>query len=125
MDTNKPPSKAPARRSRVAQPGNTHSLKHGFYSHTFRSLELRDLDVLQATLESEIALLRVHLRRAVEANAQPEDPKEISAWLSALSTTVARIAYLARTQYILTGKNGGSLSLVAEAVAAIAKEKNL
>jgi hypothetical protein len=55
-------SKSKAKRSWGGQPGNVNALKHGFYSHTFRSEEREDLEAMLAEgVEEEIALLRVYI----------------------------------------------------------------
>jgi Protein of unknown function (DUF1214) len=60
-------SKSRAKRFRGGKAGNLNSLKHGFYSHTFRSKERGDLEVMLAEgVEEEIALLRVYIRRVAQ-----------------------------------------------------------
>jgi hypothetical protein len=57
-----------------AQPGNLNALKHGFYSRSFKELENSDLEAMLAQdLESEIAMLRVVVRRAFELSTAPSD----------------------------------------------------
>ena len=62
-----------ANRKRGAQPGNLNALKHGFYSRNFLDLENTDLEAMLAQdLESEIAMLRVVVRRAFELSTAPD-----------------------------------------------------
>jgi hypothetical protein len=62
-----------ANRKRGAQPGNLNALKHGFYSRSFLDLENTDLEAMLAQdLESEIAMLRVVVRRAFELSTAPD-----------------------------------------------------
>jgi hypothetical protein len=85
--------------------GNTNALKHGFYSKQFRASETRDLDAVQADLDSEIAMLRVVMRRLLERTTEtpPENLEQWSACLSTLSRASARLATLLRTNAILCG----------------------
>jgi hypothetical protein len=64
-----------ANKRRGAQPGNLNALKHGFYSRSFKDLENSDLETMLAQdLESEIAMLRVVVRRAFELSTAPGQP---------------------------------------------------
>ncbi len=91
-------------RKRGAQPGNTNALKHGFYSRQFRELELADLEaVLTRGLESEIAMLRVVIRRVLELAGGIDDFEQARDALSALGSAAARLATLLRTQKTLLG----------------------
>jgi len=66
----------PARiRRRGAQPGNTNRVKTGFYSKRFQGDELDDLELeLREGLTDEIALIRVMMRRVLDA-AEGENKK--------------------------------------------------
>lgn len=57
--------------SRGAQSGNTSALQHGFYSRTFTPEELTEigrLAVADLSLDEEIAMLRVLMRRILESD---------------------------------------------------------
>lgn len=54
------------KRAPGAQPGNANALRHGFYSRKFKDMDLKDLAAMSATIEQEIALLRVATRRRYE-----------------------------------------------------------
>ena len=55
-------------RKRGAQPSNQNAFKHGFYSDQFKLAEKTGLNQIQGTdLTEEIKLLRVQIRRYLEA----------------------------------------------------------
>lgn len=119
------------KRRRGAQPGNTNSLKHGLYSRSFRNIELSDLEQVSASLESEIALLRVTQARLFsmagdfdQAAGQGDaiDVETAIKLLTALGATSTRIASLMRTQAILTGDDNQSLAALSVALQAVTKE---
>lgn len=89
-----------------AQPGNVNAWKHGFYSRRFKLLELCDLEaVLSNSLNDEIALLRVVIRRVF--NIADKDAVTLKDWSMALSTLGAaatRLAGLIRAQNLSGGK---------------------
>ena len=63
-------------RTKGAQPGNVSALKHGFYSRTFSEQELVEigrLAVAELSLDEEIAMLRVLMRRILEADLSAGD----------------------------------------------------
>jgi hypothetical protein len=115
------PADEPTRRKRGAPPGNTNSLRHGFYSRRFRQVDLKDLEALRpgSGLESEIAALRVALRLLFESfsvSEAPDVPTAVSILL-ALGSTATRIAGLMRTNAILHGgQNSESSSALAQAL---------
>ena len=100
------------KRSRGAQPGNTNALKHGFYSERFSQLELTDLETaLGEGLGDEIALLRVLIRRFVEAiEAQPDlSLDDTSIYLNAIGSNMTRLAGLLRADKWLTGSDDSAV----------------
>ena len=114
--------KAP-RRHRGAQPGNNNALKHGFYARRFRDLEDIDLDVLAATLESEIMGLRVVNRRILELSDDfPENPWFAVQTLSLFGNKCVQIATLARTNLMLTGGKSDATATISLALEAAIKE---
>jgi hypothetical protein len=44
------------KRKRGGQPGNVNTLKHGFYSHTFRSEEREDLEAMLAAASTSVCI---------------------------------------------------------------------
>jgi two-component sensor histidine kinase len=118
-------------KSRGAQPGNTNALKHGFYSRAFRNLDVNDLDALQATLEGEIAMLRVQMRRAleiinsVEDDSQEPDPNLALKTLSVLGNTASRIASITRIHATIAGGGSQLNTAIIEALHDINKELGL
>ncbi len=107
------------------QPGNLNAFKHGFYSHRFNSLELKDLGtVLTDNLDDEIALLRVVMRRVFEfADKGEQTLNDWSMTLSTLGAASTRLAGLLRTQQIMTGgKSGDVVDLLSEAIGVISHE---
>ena len=79
-------------RKKGAQPGNQNALKHGYYSRRFQKQELDDLDKIPPGVLSEIALMRVSLRRLFECVA--DQPAEFDAWIKYLTTISASVAKL-------------------------------
>ncbi len=91
-------------RKRGAKPGNTNALKHGFYSRQFREVELADLEAMLAKgLESEIAMLRVVIRRVLELARGVDNLEQARDNLYALGSAATRLATLLRTQKIHFG----------------------
>jgi hypothetical protein len=97
------------RKSRGAQPGNTNSLKHGFYSTQFQKGEQSDLRkaapvARYAGLQDEIDLIRVFLRRTIEAvNAEQAMPVETRLRaLDVISKAAARLAHLTSVHHLVT-----------------------
>jgi hypothetical protein len=115
-------------KSRGAQPGNTNALKHGFYSRAFRSLDVNDLDAVQATLEGEIAMLCVQMRRAleiinsVEDNSQEPNPDLALKTLSVLGNTASRIASITRIHAAIAGGDSQLNAAIIQALHEINKE---
>jgi hypothetical protein len=115
------------KRKRGGQPGNTNALKHGFYSHRFRNIELSDLDsALSDGLVDEIALLRVIIRRVFEyADTGDQD---LDAWTRTLNTLGAastRLAGLIRTQQVITGNGGDVVDVLSQAIGEVAHDLGL
>jgi hypothetical protein len=88
---------------RGAPPGNTNALKHGFYSRAFQQLETSDLaDLDPASLEHEIQLLRVFIRRVAQQGEQVANLPESMALLAVLSHAAISLAALLRTHRAIT-----------------------
>jgi hypothetical protein len=85
--------------TRGAPKGNLNALKHGFYSRLFRADESNDLaDNGCDSLEHEITLLRVMIRRTMQLADGIDDLKEATRVLNALGAAAGRLANLLRTQ---------------------------
>lgn len=109
---------------RGAPPGNQNALKHGFYSRRFRDVEPEDLEVLSATLESEIAGLRVAARRIFEYSEQVEEADPMSAIhaLNCFGATCTRIAQITRVLAFQAGQVDESQAAINIALATVAEE---
>ena len=108
------------RRPRGAQPENVNALKHGFYSPRFLADEAADLDAFsdgdgQSSLDSELAMMRVAVRRVFDALAGARSVDKQVDLLGALGAASSRVASLLKTKKFLTG-GGGDLSAVLEQV---------
>jgi len=108
-----------------APAGNTNALKHGFYSRRFREIESHDLDALTVGLESEIALLRVYLRRTLEVLDEQADSESWLKVLLALGVTCTRIAYLSKSKVLLGSQGDETLATISAAISAVNKELGL
>ncbi len=91
-------------RKRGGQPGNLNALKHGFYSRLFYKLERDELTEQVDDLSSELALLRVYLRRFARLMKKSSNNTEARQALDSLGMAATRIGSLMRTHYLLTGK---------------------
>jgi hypothetical protein len=84
---------------RGAPKGNLNALKNGFYSRLFHQVETNDLANDPSTsLEHEITLLRVMIRRTMELADGMDDLKEATRVLDALGAAASRLANLLRAQ---------------------------
>jgi uncharacterized protein YjcR len=84
---------------RGAQKGNLNALKHGFYSRLFRSGEPSELSEDEsASLENEITLLRVMIRRTMQLADGIDDLKDAIRVLEALGAAAGRLSNLLRAQ---------------------------
>ena len=113
-----------ARRKQGAQPGNVNAWKHGFYSRRFKALELADLEtVLQNSLDDEIALLRVMIRRVFDfADQEAASLEDWSMALSTLGAASTRLAGLIRTQQLTSGGADSLEDVLAQALGEAAHE---
>ena len=85
--------------SRGAPKGNLNALKHGFYSRLFHAGEATDLsNDFPASLEHEITLLRVMIRRTMELADGIDDLREAIRVLEALGAAAGRLSTLLRAQ---------------------------
>ncbi len=121
-------TKGKSKRNRGAQPGNKNALKHGFYADKFTAAESTKLDSQGETdLKAEIAALRVCIDRLLnEVNFSPKTVTDANGntlrdmhYLHQLNTLTAMtqsVGTLARTEYLIRGKNEGIQKSLLEAL---------
>jgi hypothetical protein len=91
---------------RGAPKGNLNALKNGFYSRLFHANETNDFnDNESASLEHEITLLRVMMRRTMELADGIDDLSQARRVLDALGAAAGRLASLLRAQKYLSEKH--------------------
>ena len=84
---------------RGAPRGNLNALKNGFYSPLFHASEISAMNTDEATsLEHEITLLRVMMRRTMQLADGIKDLREATRVLDALGAAAGRLANLLRAQ---------------------------
>ena len=106
---------------RGAPKGNLNALKHGFYSRLFHQIETNDLaNDTSTSLEHEITLLRVMIRRTMELADGMDDLKEATRVLDALGAAASRLANLLRAQKNLNQSH----SLLAEEISVAIQRVN-
>lgn len=89
-------------RKRGGQPGNLNASTHGFYSRQYKPADLTELDQAQyATLDQEIELLRVSIRRLIEMESQPQTIPEAADQLRTVCLAFQTLTSLVRTQSFL------------------------
>ncbi len=123
-ETDLPPQEpqGPARRRRGGQPGNANAVKHGFYARHFHPAELADLETVNASLQDEIAALRVIMRRLLEFSGGTEDLDTFIVTAKTLGVTATRIASLTRTSKLISGGDTDVAAALSQALAEISKE---
>lgn len=109
-----------AKRKRGAQPRNTNTRKHGFYSDRFTEDEmvLVAAFVNDISLDDEIWMQRVVNRRLLADN-QVNDREMLVKIAGALTVGTGRVARLLRDQHVLSGK---AANKVADAIAVIVEQ---
>lgn len=105
---------------RGAPKGNLNALKHGFYSRLFREIDVNNLPENASTLEHEITLLRVMIRRTMQLADGIDDLREATRVLDALGAAAARLANLLRAQKSLNASH----SQVADEISVAIQEVN-
>jgi hypothetical protein len=109
--------------SRGAPKGNLNALKHGFYSRLFRVSDSSSLEDDQlASLENEITLLRVMMRRTMELADGIDDLRDATRVLDALGATAGRLANLLRAQKSLRAPQTGVADEISIAIQQINQE---
>ncbi len=109
-----------SKRPRGAPKGNLNALKHGFYSRQFHSAEAADLDDFENTLEHEISLLRVMIRRTMELADGIDDLTLATRVLDSLSSASNRLSNLLRAQKNLNERH----SLVTDEISIAIQQVN-
>ena len=103
--------------SRGAPRGNKNALKHGFYS---RELDLTDLDGFKnldpLSLDNEIILMRVMVRRLVASSRGVTDFDRLSSLMRTLTFASLSLTRLMRTRYLIQGKSSMLSNEVDEAI---------
>jgi hypothetical protein len=88
-------------RKRGAQPGNTNAFRHGFYSPSFTSAEMRSLDSnVKGEFHDEINLARVNANRLAELlkDYKTMPFEDVVSASNALTNYLDRIQSLSRAQ---------------------------
>jgi hypothetical protein len=97
--THKMPTTQPKSNPRGAPKGNLNALKNGFYSRLFHFNEISAMNEDEtSSLEHEITLLRVMMRRTMELADGIDDLREATRVLDALGAAAGRLANLLRVQ---------------------------
>jgi hypothetical protein len=113
---------------RGAPKGNLNALKHGFYSRLFHAEEVVELEGDQSnSLEHEITLLRVMIRRTMLLADGIDDLHEATRVLDALGAAAGRLANLLRAQKSLKDTHTGvadEISLAIQQVNSELRHKN-
>lgn len=79
--------------------GNQNALKHGFYARTFKPAERRELQaVRQLSLNAEIDMLRIVVRRVFDLTATLEDPLVAVRYVTVLTRAVSSLDRLVARQ---------------------------
>ena len=107
-------------RKRGGQPGNTNSLKHGFYSQSFKPTEDADLETLLLDgLQNEVAMLRVMIRRVVVLASRKEAAASFAKAITTLNTLGAastRLSGLLRMERMMSGNNSKVANVLCKAI---------
>jgi hypothetical protein len=82
----------PPSRPKGAQPGNKNAMKHGFYARSFNRQEINDLQYFsRPTLQPEIDMLRVVIRRVFEITAAVTEPAQALVMLNVMAHACASL----------------------------------
>lgn len=108
-----------------APPGNQNRRTHGFYSRHFTQAETEDLTALvDGSLDSEINVVRVALRRALAVlQDDGSDPEVVAALVPLVFAGGRTVARLMRDKRILSGEGSAAImSELAEALETLGEE---
>jgi hypothetical protein len=99
-ETSDPPPNLARRRG--AQPGNFNATTHGFYSRQLQPVDLVEIDQAQfASVDQEIELLRISIRRLIESSLQPKTIAEANDNMRTLCLAMQTLSSLVRIQHFL------------------------
>ncbi len=100
------PSLTPTRK-RGGQPGNVNAATHGFYSRQLQPNDLAEVEETRfATVDQEIELMRISIRRLIETSAPPKTVAEANDQVRTLCLAMQTLSSLLRTQYLLVAHRG-------------------
>lgn len=116
------------KQSSGSQDEGKNAFKHGFYSRLLSADELSDLMAFidDPTLEDEIAIARVMLRRAMARLAENDmDEEELNDLAELVLSGTRTIGRLLRDQKELSNKSNEGLAAIGEALDKIAAEMGI
>jgi hypothetical protein len=106
-----------------APKGNLNALKNGYYSRLFHKGEAVDFnDDESDSLEHEITLLRVMIRRTMELAEGVDDLQDATRVLDALGAASTRLASLLRVQKIVSDNKSSAAEALSTAIQRINEE---
>ena len=117
--------KSPSKRTTRSTPPDDPA---AYYRRSLRPLDLQDLDVaLAASLENEIALLRVVIRRVFEEASRDEamSAQDWSKMLGALGLAASRLADLLKTQKAIGQGSSAASMAIQQALNEVVEELGL
>lgn len=99
-----PSTPLPARK-RGGQHGNKNALKHGFYSNQLEGRDRSDLSNLSPySLDSEIALLRVLMRRILQSSRGVTDYEKLTILLRGYTLASVAVSRLLHIRFLILGQ---------------------
>ena len=105
-----------------AQPGNINALKHGYYARfPIPDENVEDPEILSASLEREITMLRIATRRTFELTNQADNIDQTIKALGALGLASIRTSRLLKSQKDL-GDGDQALAVISAALTEVLKE---
>ena len=116
-----------AKKKRGGQKGNVNALKHGFFAKTYEEDELIDLEAIMAVgLDSEIAMLRVVMRRYLVFSKGVQDLDTLGRTVELMGMAATRLAGLLKVKrYLGGGEDEDLLSTINQAIEEITEELGL
>jgi len=95
-------SDTPSTRKRGGQPGNINAATHGFYSRQLQPTDLAEIETTRyASVDQEIELMRISIRRLIETTEQPKTSAEANDQVRTLCLAMQTLSSLLRTQCLL------------------------
>ena len=109
-------------RTRGGQPGNTNALKHGLYARLFRASELARLaDVKPTSLQEEIDMFRLIIRRLIDHSRDLGDLQDEMRYIVVLSHALGELTRMVKVQQILP-RSSAAIDAFEQALAEINQE---